>query len=183
MATPKTKERQANARTRRTTNARTTPGVSKSKYPGVLALLKEEHDLVKGLFDRFEKETEEDPAAGKATADEICQELTRHAEMEEKIVYPKLQQEDEDIYLEAQEEHHVAKVLVSEIEAMKPDGVWRAKMTVLAENVRHHIDEEETEGFPELKKAGPEALEEMGKAWADMKAAWKSSSPRARGAA
>jgi hemerythrin superfamily protein len=182
MATPKTKQRQASARTRRTTSARTTPGASKSKFPGVLSMLKEEHDLVKELFDRFEKETEQDPAAGEKTAMEICTELTRHAEMEEKIVYPKLKAQDEDIYFEAQEEHHVAKVLISEIESMRPDGVWRAKVTVLAENVRHHIDEEESEAFPEMKELGVPELEEMGKAWEQMKAAWKPSKAKTRAA-
>ena len=172
MASPKTKERQTNARTRRSANSRTTTGNSKTAFPGVLGILKEEHDLVKELFDRFEQETEQDPAAGKATAAEICMELTRHAEMEEQIVYPKLEAQDEDIYLEAQEEHHVAKVLISEIEAMQPNGIWRAKVTVLAENVRHHIEEEETEGFPELKQLGTSELEAMGKKWEQAKAAW-----------
>lgn len=180
MAT-RTKERQANARTRRAANSRTSKGGSRSEFPGVLYLIKQEHDEVKDLFDKFEKETESDPKAGKATADQICMELTRHAEMEEKIVYPKLQAEDEDIYHEAQEEHHVAKLLIAEIESMKPDGAWRAKVTVLGESVRHHIEEEETEGFKELKKVGATELEAMGKAWEEMKASWKPS--RARSAA
>lgn len=173
MANAKTEERQAKAPTRRTAGSPTSTGTSKSKYPGVLGILKEEHDLVKGLFDRFEKETEQDPAAGVATLAEICMELTRHAEMEEKIVYPKLQAEDEDVYLEAQEEHHVAEMLIAEIEAMAPDGAWKAKVTVLAENVRHHIEEEEKEGFPELKKAGSAELEAMATAWEKMKSTWK----------
>ncbi|MEX0782383.1 MAG: hemerythrin domain-containing protein [Dehalococcoidia bacterium] len=80
----------------------------------MLATLKEEHDLVKKLFDRFEQETAQNPAAGKATANEICMELTRHAEMEEKLIYPALKAEDEDIFYEAQEEHHVAKVLIAD---------------------------------------------------------------------
>ena len=182
VTTPKTKERQASAATRRTASSRTTSSNgSKTSYPGVLGILKEEHELVKGLFDQFERETEQDPAAGKATAAKICMELTRHAEMEEKIVYPKLQAADEDIYFEAQEEHHVAKVLIAEIEAMQPSGIWRAKVTVLAENVRHHIEEEETEGFPEIRKAGPASLESMAKAWELMKATWKPT--RVKGAA
>ena len=135
-------------------------------------MLKDEHDQVKELFERFEQETAEKPAAGKATADEVCMELTRHAEMEEKLIYPALKGEDEDIFYEAQEEHHVAKVLIAEIEAMKPDPVWRAKVTVLAESVRHHIEEEETEGFPELKNLGAPKLDELGKQWEQMKAAW-----------
>jgi hemerythrin-like domain-containing protein len=178
MPSPKTKQRQATARTRRTANSRTTTGGGRSGFPGVLGMLKEEHDLVKELFDRFEKETEENPADGKATADEICMELTRHAEMEEKLIYPALKTEDEDIFYEAQEEHHVAKVLIAEIEAMKPDPVWRAKVTVLAESVRHHIEEEETEGFPELKNLGTPKLDELGKQWDQMKASWKPTKAR-----
>src|SRR5690349_14967488 len=135
MPTPRTKERQADARARRSNNSRTSKKGANAEFTGILGLLKEEHDLVKELFDRFEKETEEEAAQGKPTVDRLCLELTRHAEMEEKIVYPKLRAEDEDIFYEAQEEHHVAKVLIAEIQVMKPDPVWRAKATVLAENV------------------------------------------------
>jgi len=148
----------------------------------VLQSLKDEHEMVKELFDRFEKEAEENPANGQATAAEVCVELTRHAEMEEKLVYPALKAEDEDVYYEAQEEHHVAKLLIAEIEAMKPDPVWRAKVTVLAENVRHHIEEEETEGFPELRNLDAPELEDMGKKWEEMKAAWKPAGSKARAA-
>ena len=173
MAASRTNERRAEAQKRRAATSRTTKGASKEKYPGILSLLKEEHDEVKDLFDKFEKETESDPAAGKATADKICMELTRHAEMEEQIVYPALQKQDEDIYYEAEEEHHVAEMLVAEIQAMQPGGPWKAKVIVLAENVRHHIDEEETEAFPELKKAGVDELEAMASKWTAMKAQWK----------
>jgi hypothetical protein len=72
LAATRTKERQAEARTRRTSTARTTKGGSSSKYPGVLNLLKQEHDEVKDLFEQFEKETEDKPEAGKKTADHIC---------------------------------------------------------------------------------------------------------------
>jgi hemerythrin-like domain-containing protein len=174
MPATRTKERQAEARTRRAATSRTAKSGS-AKYPGVLAMLKEEHDMVKDLFDQFEKETETKPEAGKATADKICMELTRHAEMEEQIVYPALQKQDEDIYHEAEEEHHVAEFLIKEIQAMKPDGAWRAKVTVLAENVRHHIDEEETEAFKELKKLDSSELDRMAEQWEKAKAAWKPS--------
>jgi hemerythrin superfamily protein len=170
MAATRTKERQAEARTRRSTNSRTSKG---GKYPGVLAMLKEEHDMVKDLFDKFEEEAQEKPEAGKATADEICMELMRHAEMEEQIVYPALKEQDEDIYHEADEEHHVAELLIKEIQAMKPDPAWRAKVTVLAENVRHHNEEEETEAFKELKKLDASKLDEMAMKWEKAKAAWK----------
>ena len=173
MATTKTATRKPATRSRSTTSR--TAGTSTRTYPGVLAVLKEEHDEVKKLFDRFEKETKADPAAGKATADQICMELVRHAEMEEKIVYPALQQEDEEVYHEAHEEHHVAEMLVKEIQSMRPDGAWKAKVTVLGENVKHHIEEEEKEGFKELRKAGKSKLDAMAESWKQMKAQWKPS--------
>ncbi len=172
MPTTKTSTRQADARTRRASNPRT-GAAAKNAGSGILAILHAEHELVKGLFERVETETEDNPAAGAATAAEVCAELTRHATMEEQLVYAALKEQDEDLYYEAQEEHHVAKVLIAEIEAMKPDPVWRAKVTVLAEGVRHHIEEEESEGFPELKSLGEPKLKELGAQWEQAKAAWK----------
>ncbi len=96
MASPRTKERQAAEKTKRAASSRSTGGAPGSQYPGVLSRLKEEHDLVKDLFDQFEMETEDDRENGKATADQIC-----------------VRQQDEDIYYEAEEEHHVAEVLIS----------------------------------------------------------------------
>ena len=66
--------------------------------------------------------------------------------------------------LESYEEHHVADVLVVELSAMKPeDERFTAKTTVLIENVRHHMDEEEDEWFPQVREAlGRKALQELG---------------------
>jgi hemerythrin-like domain-containing protein len=117
-------------------------------------LLKADHDKVKKLFDRFEK-------AGESTSkDEIVtealQELKIHAEVEEQVFYPALRQEmddEEGLLDEADEEHHVAKFLIAELEQMQGDeDNWEAKFMVLAENVRHHIKEEEREIFPKAKK-------------------------------
>lgn len=149
------------------------------KYPGVLALLKEEHDEVKQLFDSFEQQAESDIRGAALLVDRILEELTRHAEMEEQIVYPGLQEEDDDVYREAHEEHHVAELLMGEIAGMQPDGTYKAKVIVLAENVRHHIEEEEVEGFKELKKLPPERLEQMATQWQEMKAQWKGKPARA----
>jgi len=70
----------------------------------------------------------------------------------------------EDDVLESYEEHHVADVLVVELSAMKPeDERFTAKTTVLIENVRHHMDEEEDEWFPQVREAlGRKALQELG---------------------
>ena len=72
----------------------------------------------------------------------------------------------EDDVLESYEEHHVADVLVMELSAMAPeDERFTAKTTVLIENVRHHIAEEEDEWFPKVREAlGRTVLSEIGEA-------------------
>src|SRR5512140_2500542 len=117
------------------------------------ALLKKDHDRVKKLFDRFENA--EGRSAKKKIVDQALAELKVHATIEEEIFYPAVRKPvGKDTMNEADEEHHVAKILISELEDM--DGRethYDAKFTVLAENVRHHIKEEEKEVFPKAKGA------------------------------
>ena len=119
----------------------------------VLALLKKNHDTVKDLFDRFEK-AEGWPAKKKIVRLALT-ELKVHAAIEEELFYPAVRKPvGKDILNEADEEHHVAKVLIAELEGMDGrEDHYDAKFTVLAENVRHHIKEEENEVFPKAKDA------------------------------
>ncbi|MGE5597170.1 MAG: hemerythrin domain-containing protein [Hyphomicrobiales bacterium] len=142
-------------------------------YPGVLQLIKQEHDEVKQYFDEFEKQSEKDLAGTRQLVDVILDELMRHAEMEEQLVYPALEQQDEELYHEAHEQHHVAELLIQELQGMKPDEVYKAKVTVLAETTRHHIEEEESEAFEQLEKLGSQKLEEMASQWEQAKRQWK----------
>ena len=122
-----------------------------------ITLLHKDHETVKKLFDRFEKaEEKEDDEQAKKLALEAIAELKVHAQIEEEIFYPALrrQMEDEDGLLdEADEEHHAAKLLISELGLMSGDEEnYCAKFTVLAENVRHHIKEEETQLFKQARR-------------------------------
>lgn len=146
---------------------------AKSDTSDILAILKEEHEEVKGLFKAYIKESDKDATAGKATVDTILTELGRHAEMEEAIVYPALSDADEDLYHEAHEEHHVAEVLMAEIASLKPGPVYKAKVTVLQENVEHHIDEEEAEGFKVIRKLSAAKRASMAQEWSKRKESWK----------
>jgi len=118
-----------------------------------LTMLKEDHDNVKELFEKFENARD---AAKKKIVAEALSDLKLHAAIEEAYFYPALRQEMEDedgLMEEADEEHHVAKVLIAELEAMQGDeDHWEAKFMVLAENIRHHIKEEEGEIFPKARK-------------------------------
>lgn len=126
----------------------------KKKEEDAIKLLKEDHKKVKDLFEQFEDS--DDNEEKKEIALKACAELKVHAQIEEEILYPAADKEleDEELVAEAHEEHHVAKQLIEELETgdLEPT-VFNAKFTVLAENVRHHIKEEEGELFPEMKDA------------------------------
>jgi len=116
-----------------------------------IAILLKDHDKVKALFDRFEKVT---AAADKEKIiGEALTELKIHAAIEEDIFYPTVRQHvGKDLMNEADEEHHVARVLIAELDNDGRDDDHRyAKFTVLAESVRHHIKEEENEMLPKAK--------------------------------
>lgn len=135
-----------------------------SEEKNAIELLESDHKNVKELFKKFEEE--EDSEACKEIADQAIQELKVHTKVEEEIFYPAVEAaiDDEDGLLpEAHEEHHVAKTLIAELDKMSGDeDNYCAKFTVLAENVRHHIKEEENELFPEVKKSDLD-LEALGR--------------------
>ena len=84
----------------------------------------------------------------------VLTELAVHSKLEEELIYPAIRAEidDDDLMDEALEEHHVVHGLLVELKKMKPsDERYDAKFTVLAENVRHHIKEEESEMFPKAE--------------------------------
>ena len=125
-----------------------------------LALLKKDHDTVKDLFAQFDR-AQGRPAKKKIVTQALA-ELKVHAAIEEELFYPSVRKPvGIDIMNEADEEHHVARVLIAELEDMDgSEDHYEAKFTVLAENVRHHIDEEESEVFPKATDA-PIDFEEL----------------------
>jgi hemerythrin superfamily protein len=135
-----------------------------------IVLLKEDHKTVNGLFKEFEKIKESgSPAQRRALVDKILKELTTHAYIEETVFYPAARTavpETNDHVLESVEEHHVVAWLLSELQHLNAnDESFNAKVTVLIENVRHHVEEEEQEWFPQVRKAmGRKRLVELGEA-------------------
>lgn len=125
-------------------------------------LLKADHQTVSELFDTIEA------ARGQAKAaafKKLKTELDVHAHIEETFLYPALKKAEasRDITLEAYEEHKVVKDLLAELAAGKPSDQWNAKLTVLRENVDHHVDEEEGELFDRAKEVlTDEQLEVLG---------------------
>ena len=126
-------------------------------------LLKDDHEKVKGLFRQFERARSDDKK--KQLADEIMMELEVHSKIEEEIFYPAVREKvgEDELVAEAVEEHHVVDVLMQEIKQLEPsDERFEAKMTVLIENVEHHIEEEEKEMLPDAKKKLGKDVEALG---------------------
>ena len=109
-------------------------------------------ETVKDLFDKFEKA--ESATEKERIIIEAVNELKIHAVIEEEIFYPTVRKHvGADIMNEADEEHHVARVLIAELDSKGRGNDHRdAKFTVLAESVRHHIKEEENEMLPKAKE-------------------------------
>lgn len=130
-----------------------------------LDLLTADHNRVRGLFARFQEAKDAEDTATMATlAASIFQELKVHTTIEERSFYPSVRETDPDLadlVEEGVEEHHVVDVLMAEAEQLDPsDPSWVAKVTVLIENVEHHAEEEETEMFPQVRKATDAATRE-----------------------
>jgi iron-sulfur cluster repair protein YtfE (RIC family) len=126
-------------------------------------LLKKDHKRVAQLFKEIEAASGE---TKKQIFSRLKSELDVHANTEEKIFYPALENKDEarDITLEAYEEHKVVKDLLAELAGGNaPDDEWDAKLTVLKENVEHHVEEEEGELFSKARQAlSRQQIEELG---------------------
>lgn len=122
-----------------------------------IAMLTDDHKKVKILFKNFENLKEEAIVDEKAElVGRICKELTLHAQVEEEIFYPAVRAaiDDDDLMDEADVEHAEVKDLIAQLEAMQPgDDHYDAKVTVLGENVDHHMKEEQDEMFPKARKA------------------------------
>jgi hemerythrin superfamily protein len=146
-----------------------------------ITLLKNDHKTVEDLFKRFEKLG---PRAVKSKEDvvaRIIRELSVHAAIEEMLFYPAIRQavddgngdidDIDDMVLESLEEHHIVKWVLSELDGMSAENErFDAKVTVLMENVRHHVEEEEGDLFPQVRKLlGKQRLAELGDAMAKAK--------------
>src|SRR3954447_20091820 len=132
-----------------------------------IVLLKNDHKEILKTFKDFEKAGENAHTAKGKLVDRMIELLTVHTYIENEVMYPRVREllpEVEDEVLESYEEHHVADVLVIELSAMKPENErFTAKTTVLIENVRHHIEEEEQEWFPKVREGlGRKQLQELG---------------------
>lgn len=136
-----------------------------------ITMLKDDHEAVEQLFRRFERTGHRALVEKREIVDRIIGELSVHAAIEEQLFYPVVRAtvpDTDDIALNSLEEHHVVKWVLSELDGMGPEEErFDAKVAVLINNVRHHIEEEEGEFFPMVRdELGRSALSGLGEAMA-----------------
>lgn len=114
-----------------------------AKTQSAIDLLTEDHRKVEMLFEKFEKAR--GAAAQQKIVNQLCDELTVHTMIEEEIFYPALRgQIEDDVLNEAYVEHDGAKMLLLALREGEPDEeFYSAKVTVLQEQIEHHVKEEE----------------------------------------
>ncbi|MGZ8318179.1 MAG: hemerythrin domain-containing protein [Telluria sp.] len=142
------------------------PGKNPTPARDALALLKADHEKVMRLFREFDdlKGIEDEDERKGELVDEICYELTVHTMIEDEIFYPVLRSaiDDDDMMDEAEVEHAGARELISQLEVMYPgDDHYDATVTVLGEEIAHHIEKEETDMFDAARSAGLD-LDDLG---------------------
>lgn len=151
--TKKTKAKRMADRQTRSKEAASNRG-AKTQGMNAIELLEQDHQEVIGYFDEYEQI--EDEGEKGELALKICLALTVHTQIEEEIFYPAARKaiKDDDLLDEAEVEHDGAKKLIAEIQGMEPgDDLYDAKVKVLGEQIKHHVEEEQDELFPECESA------------------------------
>ncbi len=129
-----------------------------SRTPDAIALLKKDHEKVRGLFGDLEKSAMRGGPKVVKLVNEIDNELQVHTRIEEEIFYPAFRdavraKDDKQMYFEALEEHHVVKLVIPEVNGAGMGGPeFAAKAKVLKELVEHHAGEEEKDMFAKARK-------------------------------
>ena len=138
-------------------------------------MLTEDHQRVSDMFEEYESvKDDEDDGDKTQRVQEICLELTIHSTVEEEIFYPAAREalgdDGADLLDEAEVEHSSVKDLIVQLSESQPgEDLYDAKVKVLGEYVKHHVNEEEGELFPKLREAEDFDVEAIGDEMAERK--------------
>jgi len=128
-----------------------------------IAMLKADHQRVRDLFSQYEATSNQ--ATKRTLAEQVFMELETHAQLEEHIFYPAVNEgtdEGPELVKESVQEHQTVKKLIQELQGMAHDtDEFDAKFQELMNNVEHHVEEEEAEMFPLAEDELAEDLDEM----------------------
>ena len=121
----------------------------------IIQIILADHKPLKQLIKTL-KDDESEFSEKKPVFQEFAPLLLSHAEPEEQSLYTHMKEEEKKELraegFEGQTEHAIAAQLIDDINQTSDEDEWMAKVKVLAEMVEHHIEEEEEEMFPDLKK-------------------------------
>ncbi len=149
-----------------------------------ITLLKNDHRRIEKLFSAFERTGGRARKTRRRIVDRMAAELTMHTTLEEHVFYPLARQSVPDadfVILEAVEEHHVVKLLLDELARLSPsDEQFAPKVAVLIRAVRQHVEREEREVFPSMRRSVARArLAEIGGGMAKLERKARAASPKA----
>lgn len=143
-------------------------------------LLQADHERVKSILSQLSESTERGVKKRTDLLAKLEMEITIHTRLEEEILYPAFKEaggkEQDIMYYEAKEEHRTVDSLVlPDLKVTDPSSPqFAGRVKVVKELLEHHIEEEETEMFPQAKKLlGKAKLEELGAEMEAMKAQHK----------
>ena len=145
-------------------------------------LLKADHERVKAILTQLSESTERGVKKRTELLAKLEMEISIHTKLEEEILYPAFKEaggkEQDIMYYEAKEEHRTVDSLVlPDLKATDPGTPeFSGRVKVVKELLEHHIEEEETEMFPQANKLlGKAKLNELGQQMEVMKAEYKKS--------
>ena len=149
-----------------------TPHNAPEQPPDAIAMLKADHQRVRDLFSQYEATSNQ--ATKRTLAQQVFMELETHAQLEENIFYPAMNEgtdEGPDLVKENVQDHETVHQLIQELQGMEHDtDEFDAKFQELIRNVEHHVEEEESEMFPLAEQELAEDLDEMSEEMQELKA-------------
>jgi hemerythrin-like domain-containing protein len=137
-----------------------------------ITMLKADHQRVRDLFSQYEATNNQ--ATKRTLAAQVFMELETHAQLEENIFYPAVNEgtdEGPDLVKDSVQDHETVHQLIQELQGIQQDtDEFDAKFHELIRNVEHHVEEEESEMFPLAEQELAEDLDEMSEEMQEMKA-------------
>jgi len=143
----------------------------------VTVLLRNDHEILKGLFNKFKKPSARNNGK-KELFNEIYREILIHSQMESEVFYPALAATPSaratELISTAERDHRAIENLLQELDGMNgSDKNFESKMSLLIDEVMRHIEMEEGDIFDEARKNLPEfRLEELGLEMEDRRKIW-----------
>jgi hemerythrin-like domain-containing protein len=116
----------------------------------LLEQLESEHRQVEQIFAELEKAEEE--SQQRPLVEQLAKALSTHMEVEETQVYPELARIDGEMEQEAETEHDLGREGIAKLQQLIGQPGFGAAVAMAQAGIAHHVEEEEQEVFPKLRK-------------------------------